>query len=339
MRDLLIDPGRRARVRGRPSPGRRSAVIALACAAIVSLAGCAGPGPSPDAPRGVGAPLPAEAGALADAIRGVPVVLLGELHDNPEHHALRAAALARLVSDGARPALAFEQFDRERQPDIDRSRRERPRDADALIAGAGGRGWDWPQYRPFVQLALDHDLPIVAANLSRTDAGRVMREGFGAVFDAQTRAALGLDALPAALLASHERAVIDGHCGLLPAAMAGPMARAQVARDVALATAIAPHAARGVVLLTGNAHARRDVGVPRWLPEALRGDALLAVGLLEKRADGTTSGATPTRAFDRIVTTGAPAREDPCTALRARMPAAPAGAHERAPPARPSQDR
>jgi uncharacterized iron-regulated protein len=261
---------------------------------------------------GAGAPLAAEPAALAEAMRGVPVVLLGELHDNPAHHALRAQALARRIAAGERPALAIEQRDRDRQADVDRARRERPRDADWLIAQAGGDGWDWPAYRPLVALALEHDLPIVAANLSRAEASRVVREGFGAVFDAPLRARHGLDALPPALLDAHAREVDAGHCGLMPAAMLVPMARAQVARDVALAEAIAPHAARGVVLIAGNGHVRRDLGVPRWLPAEA---GVRAIGLLERGARE----APPAGAFDRVVATEAVPREDPCEALRARM--------------------
>jgi uncharacterized iron-regulated protein len=306
-RPHVADDPRRAPASGR----RRRAAAALAAAAL--CAGCA------IGPAGPGdATLPDDADALARAMRGAPVVLLGEVHDNAAQHALRVQALARLVAGGARPAIAFEQFDRERQPDVERARRERPLDADWLIAAASGprSGWDWPLYRPFVQLALDHDLPIVAANLSRADAARVMREGFGAVFDAPARAALGLDALPADLLAAHEREIADGHCGMMPAAMLAPMARAQIARDAVLAGAIAPHAARGVVLLTGNGHARRDLGVPRWLPPEWRGRTL-SIGLLE-RADGGP--AMPGAAFDRVVLTPAARRDDPCATLRRPAP-------------------
>jgi uncharacterized iron-regulated protein len=292
-------------------------LIAVACAALVA-GGCA---LAPAAPgTGTGTALAAEPQALADAMRGAPVVLLGEVHDNAAQHALRAEALARLIAAGARPAIAFEQLDRERQADVERARRERPRDVDWLIAQAAGRdGWDWSLYRPFLRLALDNDLPIVAANLSRTDASRVIREGYGAAFDASARAALGLDAAPADLLAAHEREVDVGHCGLMPAAMLAPMARAQLARDAALAAAIAPHAARGVVLLTGNGHARRDLGVPRWLAPELRARAL-SIGLLEPAALTDL----PAGAFDRVVRTTAAPRTDPCEALKARM--APGGA-------------
>jgi len=275
------------------------------------------PLPRPAAPATA---LPAEPQALADSMRGVPIVLLGEVHDNAAQHALHADALARLVAAGARPAIAFEQLDRERQADVDRARRERPRDVDWLIAQAAGRdGWDWALYRPFLRLALDNDLPIVAANLSRADASRVIREGYGAAFDASARAALGLDAVPADLLAAHEREVDLGHCGLMPAAMLAPMARAQLARDAALARAIAPYAGGGVVLLTGNGHARRDLGVARWLPAELRARTL-AVGLLEPAAIATL----PPGAFDRVVTTEAAPRSDPCEQLKGRV--APGGA-------------
>ena len=49
------------------------------------------------------APLAATPEALAQAMRGHAIVLLGEVHDNGEQHALRLAALQQLVASGARP--------------------------------------------------------------------------------------------------------------------------------------------------------------------------------------------------------------------------------------------
>ena len=53
---------------------------------------------------------------------------------------LRLGVLRRAFAAGWRPAIAMEQFDRERQADMDRARRERPGDAQHLIdlAVAGG---------------------------------------------------------------------------------------------------------------------------------------------------------------------------------------------------------
>jgi uncharacterized iron-regulated protein len=255
--------------------------------------------------------------ALAQAMHGHPLVLLGEIHDNTAQHALRAAALRQLLAAGARPALAFEQFDRERQPDIDRARRERPGDADHLIAQAKGEaGWRWESYRPFVALALEYDLPIVAANLSRGDAMRAAVDGFPAVFDRQTIQELGLDALPADFRRRHEEAIAAGHCDRLPADMVPARARAQMARDIVMARSIRRYADRGVVLLAGNGHVRRDIGVPFWLPPATAQGAI-SIGVLESGPDG----ATPAD-FDAYVVTERAKRADPCEEFARRLPAA-----------------
>jgi uncharacterized iron-regulated protein len=255
--------------------------------------------------------------ALAQVMRGHRIVLLGEVHDNAAQHALRAAALRQLVVQGARPALAFEQFDTDRQADIDRARRERPRDADYLIAQAKGRDdWHWESYRPFVALALEYDLPIVAANLSREKAMQVAIDGWPALFDPATRNALRLDALPADFRRKHEEAIAMGHCNLLPADALRPQARAQMARDLVMAQSIRPYLTRGVVLLAGNGHVRRDIGVPFWLTEDERRN-VVSIGLLERDDDDTD--AELAAAFDAYVITEPAPRADPCKELAQRL--------------------
>lgn len=251
--------------------------------------------------------------ALAEAMRGHRVVLLGEVHDNAAQHALRAAALRQLLAAGARPVLAFEQFDREHQPDIDRARKERPQDADYLIAQAkGSGGWDWKSYRPFVALALEYDLPIVAANLSRQDAMRVAIDGWPAVFDAKAVEQLRLDALPADFQRRQEHEIAEGHCSQLAADELPARARAQIARDVIMAQAIRPYADRRVVLIAGNGHVRRDIGVPFWLPPETTRNAT-SIGILEAEDDGPMPEIAGK--FDAYVVTERAERPDPCKSL------------------------
>ena len=174
-------------------------------AVLVAWLGAAQPAPAISAVQ-----IDATPAALAGIMAEQRNVLLGEVHDNGEQHALRVAALRQRIEAGARPALVFEQFDRERQADIDRVRQDRPGDTDALIAAVGAKNWDWKHYRPFVQLALDHDLPIVAANLSRADAMKVAASGWDGIFDGATQAALGLDRLPAEFVDAHTNALSRG---------------------------------------------------------------------------------------------------------------------------------
>ena len=241
--------------------------------------------------------LPATADAIADAMRGRRVVFLGEVHDNAAQHALRAEALRKLVERGARPAFAFEQFDRGEQGAIDRARRERPGDVDYLIAQAhGASGWNWQFYKPYLALALQYDLPVVAANLSRADAMKIAMAG----------AAPRPEDVPQPLWQSQQQAIAQGHCNLLPDDALPGMATAQIARDRALAAALAPYAERGVVLLTGNEHARKDIGAPHWM----KGESA-SIALLEDDDD--------TNGFDAYVVTERASRPDPCEELRGKM--------------------
>jgi len=276
-----------------------------AAAAAAVLAACAAPEPVVD---GFDAP------ALAAAMRERPVVLLGEVHDNAVQHAVRAQALRLLLQAGARPALAFEQFDRSQQAEIDRVVARATSsgvNAAVQLAALGAAGWDWNLYRPYLELALQYRLPIVAANLSRADAMRVSKEGLGAVFDAAGQHSLGLDRLPDDLLRAQEREVDRGHCHQMPVDMLPALARAQIARDATLALAIRPYLEMGVVLLTGNGHARRDIGVPRFLPAADR-ERVVSIGLIERDAPAD---AAPPGAFDVVFRTPVQQRVDPCLKL------------------------
>lgn len=268
----------------------------------LALAGCATRPPPPPAPP---APVPpGMAARLDDAMRTRPLVLLGEMHDNATQHALRAEALRRRLAAGARPALLMEQFDRERQRALDAVLARPGATVDALIAAGwpeGRAGWDWALYRPYLALVFEYALPLEAANVSRTDARRIAADGLAAAgFDAE---------LPPDIAAAQRAAIVDGHCGRLDDAAAGRLLLAQVARDQFMARRLAAHATRGAVLLAGNGHVRRDIGVPRWLPPALRPRSL-AIGLLEEGAEAERT------AYDLALVTPGPARGDACASMR-----------------------
>ena len=275
----------------------RNPLLATLLAALLCAA-CAAPATAP--PQSL-------ADDIANALRSRQLVLLGEVHDNRAQHAARAAALAALLKSGARPALLMEQFDRERQPDIARARAAPGADAASVIAAAvpaGGGGWDWSLYEPYVALALQHGLPLVAANVSRTDARRISADGL---------AAHGFDAaVPRDVLDAQVQAIVASHCGHVDLPRAEQMALAQIARDQFMARQIAAHADGSVLLLAGNGHVRRDIGVPRWLAPALRARSLV-IGLAES-PDAASGGGSP--AFDRQLATPAQPRPDPCEGMR-----------------------
>lgn len=245
--------------------------------------------------------------ALADAPE---LLLLGEVHDNPEGQGQRNALLRERIEAGWRPVIAMEVFDREHQHALDRALRECG-DADCVVRAAapGSTGWQWPLYAPVIELALRHRLRIVAANISRADLTRMMREGPAAALDADTIGRFGLDApLPAEVLRPQVQAVREGHCGMLPEPMLEPMARAQIARDVWMAKVLLD-AGGDAVLVAGNGHVREDIGAPFWLRR---------VGAQRVRSVAWSEDAAPSGRFGEHHVVAPVSRPDPCEAFRTR---------------------
>ena len=250
-------------------------------------------------------------------LRGTTIALLGEVHDNAEGQRRRVALMRSALRAGWRPAIAMEQFDTDRQADIDRARRESPRSAQHVIdlAAPAGGGWDWALYVPVIELALEYDLPLRAANLAGADTGKVVRGGYASVFDPARLAALGLtQPIAPAWQTAQEREIDLGHCGKLPAPMWPAMARAQFARDAVMAAVLRDSGAHGAVLIAGNGHVRRDLGVARWLGANER-SRVVAIGFVEKPVDAAFAAS-----FDQVVPIPAAPRADPCEAFAKRAP-------------------
>jgi len=238
------------------------------------------------------------------------IYLLGEVHDNPEGHALRLEKIADIVRSASQPVIAMEQFDREKQAALSAAQQDCP-DAACVIAKAGGKGWDWDFYKPVIDLALSQRIPLVAANVSAQDARLVVRDGLGAALSAQLRDAYGLDAgVPSEVDAIQREAVFQGHCRMVPKSALGGMALAQVARDVWMAHVLREHPQSTVLLLAGNGHVRKDAGVYHWLSPAERQRTQVHAYLEAPDSEDAAL-------FDQTHPIAAVKREDPCAAFRA----------------------
>ena len=172
--------------------------------------------------------------------------------------------------------MVLEQFDTDQQAALDEAQRVCST-ADCLLQKLRKPGlqWQWPLYQPLIQLALDKKIPMIAGNLSREQARRVMKEGYGAVFDVATLKRWQLrdngannsptDLQPhQTVLQLQQQEVIQAHCGQLPLTMAEGMAKAQMARDIVMADKLLQHSGRSI-LIAGNGHVRKDIGVAYWL--------------------------------------------------------------------------
>jgi uncharacterized iron-regulated protein len=263
--------------------------------------------------------------ALVDALARTRFPLLGERHDNPVHHALRARLVRELAARGVRPAVVMEVFDLDHDAPL-RSAQQAHVSSEAL-ADAGRldrKAWAWPLHEPVIDAALDAGLVVRAGNLAR----RALRGDVQAAADdpanrwgARLRQAPWSDAQARTL----EKDIVDGHCGALPASAVPRIALAQRARDAAMAQALVDAAtADGAILIAGNGHVRKDVGVPAYLQARGPGEGAprtLSVGFVEVDAAAPTADARALaavhRAYDYVWFTDATARPDPCDAMRA----------------------
>jgi uncharacterized iron-regulated protein len=272
------------------------AVKLLASLALVAFAGCAHVDGQPLAGRiwDTRASMFVPADALFARAAAAPLVILGETHDNPEHHRLQLVVLQKIATPAR--VLAMEQFDSQYQAAIDAARM-RGGDAEA-IADAGHfdrKGWNWALYKPLVQFALEFGWPLRAANLSRADARAIVMDPSRSKLppaDPRVDEALSRD-------------IAEGHCGQAPEAkLLHGMVEAQRARDARLASAMKGDA----VLISGAGHARRDRGVPLYVA----GGDLLSIAFTEVEDGKTSPQEYETNSYDFLWFTSPAPREDPC---------------------------
>jgi uncharacterized iron-regulated protein len=111
------------------------------------------------------------------------VVLLGETHDDPEHHRWQLHTIAAL--HGLRPTmvLGFEMFPRRLQPILNDWVAGRLSDVEFLARSDWQRVWgyDWNLYLPIFQFSRMHRIPMLALNVERTLVTRVGDEGWAAI--------------------------------------------------------------------------------------------------------------------------------------------------------------
>ncbi|WP_257460289.1 ChaN family lipoprotein [Archangium lipolyticum] len=268
-----------------------------------------------------------EAALLADLSRA-RFVLLGERHDNPDHHRLQAELVRGLTASGRKPVLAFEMLDTEQQHAVDEALARAPGDPDAIAQAVTWEksGWpDWPLYRPIFAAGTERGLRILGANLPRRQVRELVTRGPEALAP-ETRTRLGLDTpLPEPVDRAMRAEMHESHCGHLPESMLAPMVLAQRARDAQMADRLLSAASEdGAILITGAGHARTDRGVPAELSRRAPSLLVLAVAFLEVSPEAREPGGyVPTDSpgklpYDYVWFTPATEREDPCAAFRAR---------------------
>lgn len=237
-------------------------------------------------------------GELADADR----LLVGERHDNPDHHALQLWLLQALAQRREQGSLLLEMLNPDQQQAVER----------VNISIKGGRwpsdlpadlkwqeGWTWELYRPLVEYALAQQYFVLPANLDRTEIMTIYRRA-----PELTGAAAG-----AAVQEPLLEQIRVSHCGMLPEEQLPAMLAVQQQRDLRMAEQLEA-AQKPAMLLAGAFHVRRDLGVPLHLANQDR-DAHTKVLILAEVGEEVRA-----EQADYVWFTPAQPKRDHCAAFR-----------------------
>ncbi len=203
-------------------------------------------------------------------LRETEYVLLGEIHGDPDQHALQHLLLQEILRYGRKPAVVLEMLDRKDAGSISTAIRQSPHDPDPIADAVEWEtsGWpDWRLYRPILETALDADLQIAAGNVSRAELLQVVfGNGWEALGQRTLRSYGLLEPLPSTQEQALRKLLLHAHGGDLSPQVVDRMLKAQRLRDASLAeTMLAHNQGAGAVLIAGREHARQDYGVSHYL--------------------------------------------------------------------------
>ncbi len=261
-----------------------------------------------------------DVGELMLQLESASYLLLGEKHDNPDHHALQLFVLEHLLARQRVATVSFEMMNSEQQSLLDSCDLHELASLDEINEYLlwDNEAWDWDYYAPLIHATLLAGVSISAANISNETMIRVYAEPtppeIVAIFNEQTMLAL-------------EEDIDESHCGLLPKSQFPAMLRVQQARDYAMAESFSTQTSSNIqVLIAGNYHVRHDLGVPNYLlyrQPGLQKGQIASVAFMEvDQATDDPSGYLQqfgdVKAYDFVWFTPAISDEDYCAPLQQR---------------------
>lgn len=242
-------------------------------------------------------------------------ILIGETHDNTAQHAVETSIIKYLAGLQRPASVSFEMIDDVQGRLI---AGKHFNSADALIALLKQRdsGWEYGiYYHNLFESAIQGGLRILPANINRAHLLGMMNEHVVPVPAAQKKL-MSHTPLSQRDRDAMQQELLRSHCGVLRPAQAQPMIRGQRIRDATMALSLLHSGARYKVLIAGDGHVRKDLGVPRYIhaPRA----RLVSVGLLEvekglkRPADYAQDWGYGQLPFDYVWFTPRAQRKDPC---------------------------
>lgn len=244
------------------------------------------------------------------------IFLLGEVHDNQVGHMERLEDIKTITSrTKGRVAVVLEQINRG-SGSLEDPENPTCHDLECLLSLVKSSGWEPAYYKDVLQYGLDNDWVFYAGNLNKSDIRQIMSSGLNSVLPDETKqfGYSDWESMPVAYQTDMIEAMIQGHCGLIDEKTATYMGSIQIGRDIWVSSQIsrASEYQDVVIVLAGNGHVRKDMGIPFWLAR---------VGKYRYASFGYIEGQNKrlNQPFDVIRSIPVAKRADPCDSLKERF--------------------
>jgi len=113
------------------------------------------------------------------------IILVGEHHTTPGHHAAQLAVIRMLHEAGVKVVVGLEMFRDDSQSDLD-GWLAKTIDEDAFRGiFYDNWGYDWPLYRDIFVYAMDNGIPMAGLNVPRDITRQVAQKGYKSLSDEQ----------------------------------------------------------------------------------------------------------------------------------------------------------
>ncbi|NVK42489.1 MAG: ChaN family lipoprotein [Oceanospirillaceae bacterium] len=198
-------------------------------------------------------------GDLYERLNRRKLILIGEQHDNPEHHAVESLLLEELITPGTHAVLEM------LGPELPLDELSVTSSRDELESAlrSGTEGWDWDSYGRIYYQILQQGGKLVSGNLGREQIQAIYEGGDAQLSqrEQESVAAIGSD-----IRGRIGAEIREQHCNAIAADKLDSMVEIQLARDARMASQLDRYLGiKPAILLAGSYHARKDLGVPQHL--------------------------------------------------------------------------
>jgi len=264
---------------------------------------------------------------LVNNVTASHYILLGETHDNLQHHKDHARLIQQLALKYPHSAVAMEMINTDQVNAIAQAKITSTNELINILENANNN-WDYKKYYYAVfDSIFNAKLAIVAADLDKPVLMSILRDGFSHAPE-PVKHLIQKNPLTEQARESLKHEIEATHCGMATDKMTKAMMLGQQVRDANIALnlyKINQDKISKIILISGSGHIRLDRGVPMYLRSLDSSGKIISVAWLEVNKDNVNpkdyaaQWSQSQLPFDFVVFTPQTDRTDPCDEMKKFM--------------------